>query len=60
MRKKKVNWTKLSITSVFNLTFVSLPPFDVLRLFAVGIVDFEGYMDLDSLLVFATRTLVTA
>ena len=30
------------------LTFVALPVFDVLRLVAVGIVDFERFMDLDS------------
>ena len=53
MVKKKVNVTKFSITTVSILTFVSLPLFDVLRLVAVGIVDFEGYMDMDSLLVFA-------
>ena len=53
MRKKKMNLTKFSIPTVSILTFVSLPLFDVLRLVAVGTVDLEGYMDLDSLLVLA-------
>ena len=40
--------TIFSILIVSILTSVSLPLFDVLRLVAVGIVDFEGNMDLDS------------
>ena len=48
-----MNLTKLSIPTVSILTFVSLPLFDVLRLVAVGTVDLDGYMDLDSLLVLA-------
>ena len=51
--EEKMNLTKFYIPTVSILTFVSLPLFDVLRLVAVGTVDLEGYMDLDSLLVLA-------